>query len=105
MEPITKFYIVHHSIEALFSVLILFSTYYAIKRFKLVIWRKGWYLIGLGAFIFIVVELLELLEITAYLEKSVQLTILMHIIHIAAFPLIAIGIFLLARSAVKIWGK
>ncbi len=105
MEPIEIFHIVHHSFQAIFSALILFAAYYAIKRFKLVIWRKGWYLIGLGGFIFMLVEVWELLETAAYVKESVQSTILIHAMHSTAFPLIAIGIFLLANSAGKIWGK
>lgn len=105
MEPIAIFPILHHSFGIVLSVLILYASYHAIKSFKLVIWRKGWYIVGLGAFIFMLIELWELLKTAAYIKESTQLTILMHTMHIIAFLLIAIGIFLLANSAHKIWRK
>jgi beta-lactamase regulating signal transducer with metallopeptidase domain len=104
MTLVMTFHVLHHGIEAAFSVLILFAAYYAIKRFRLAIWKKGWYMVGASALIFTLVELYELWEVVAQAEESVGMMLLVHTTHIIAFPLLAIGIFSLADSAGRIWG-
>ncbi|MFQ6010492.1 MAG: hypothetical protein ACE5J7_05250 [Candidatus Aenigmatarchaeota archaeon] len=98
------FHIIHHSLEIAFSILILYATFLAIKNFKLVIWKRGWYAIGIGAAPFLIVEVAELLEVANYLEITPLLEVPLHSIHIGAFAFFAIGIYLLAKSAAKLWG-
>jgi hypothetical protein len=105
MTLVATFHILHHGIEAAFSVIIMFAAYYAIKRFRLAIWKRGWYMVGVSALIFAVIELYELWAAAAQAEESVGMMLLVHTTHMIAFPLLAIGIFSLANSAGKIWGR
>jgi hypothetical protein len=99
------FHLAHHLVELVFSIVIAFSAYYALKSFKLVIWKKGWLLMLLSGIIFFFVELWELLESLDIVKETEGAAVIVHVIHMIAFPLIAIGILMLAKSANRIWGK
>jgi len=99
------FHIVHHTIELFFSTLIVYGTFFAIKKFRLIIWKRGWHFIGLGAFLFIFVESFELLESLGIIRENVLVVNTVHVIHAIAFPLIGIGVYFLSKTAQVIYGK
>jgi len=85
-----------HSFHILAAVLLFYATFSAIKKFKLVIWKRGWHLIGLGAF-FVILE-----HVWIFFAEDAPF---FHIFDIIAISCIAFGVFLLSKSATKIWGK
>jgi len=92
--------IVHHGIEIVLAISIPVSTYYAIKKFKLRIWRKGWYFICFGGVLLIIYEIIEFIEIFQ-IKKIAE--VIKHSCEILFLFFFVVGIMLLAKSANKIW--
>lgn len=87
--------IIIHLLHLGSAFLLLYTTYFAIKEFKLAIWKKGWYFIEIGAIIIIIAHL------ALFSEKLENVLASLDTISIIC---ISIGIFLLANSARKMFG-
>ncbi|MFQ6010493.1 MAG: hypothetical protein ACE5J7_05255 [Candidatus Aenigmatarchaeota archaeon] len=88
-----------HIIELAAAILLLYATYRALKGFKLVIWRQGWYVIAATGINLVLIELLELL--IPGLEEG----LIIEIMDTLTIVLFAVGIFMLSRASAKLWGK
>ncbi len=93
-------YIIGHGIHAIFGLVLIISAYIAIKKFRIVVWKKGWYLIMAGGVFVIFFAVFELLGFNPHEN------ILYHIIESSStYGLISIGTLILAETALKLWGK
>lgn len=113
MTPLEIFHLFHHGAELVLAALLLYAVFFAIKRFKIAAWKRGWYVIGVGAGIFILVEVADLLEEVAgmtgmwawFEEANLWFVVPLHVAHVLAFAFFTAGIIIVSRSVGRVFGK
>lgn len=85
------------------ALVMIYSTTVAIKKFGVVIWKKGWYVIALAGFILVLASIYNMLF--HYMFSSEEWgALVLNVLYTMMRLCIVIGIFILANTASKLWG-
>jgi hypothetical protein len=105
MNWVELFHSGHQLAEFAGGLILVYAGLYAIKNFKIALWRRGGHLIFIGALMFVGHESLDMVELFAPGAKMASwLIFTMHIMGMLAAILIAAGIFSVVKSVGKIIG-
>lgn len=83
-------------IQAVYGTVLLICEYEAYRKFKLVVWKRGWLLIMSGTFFIILFSALGMFFAEDFIFKFLETTL--------TYGLISIGSLNLASNAEKMWG-
>ncbi len=97
----TEIYSIGAAIQIIYGTLLITCSYIAIKKFRIIVWKPGWYLIILGGLFIVFFSVLEMLM------KPTQTGLVFFDLFqpLLTHGLIAVGILFHALNAEKIWGE
>lgn len=99
-------HLLSHIIHLFFGIFVVFTAYKALESFKIIIWRRGWYFILFSGFFVILDATIEFFSPFYLVLQTINENPFFHIFNvITTYGLVAIGIFILSKTAKKMWGK
>ena len=102
---VETFDMVHFVVEMTLVASLIYITIFAMRKFKIVIWKKGFYAFIVGTVLLAVHSIFEFLIAQGYFLGNTAVLMLTRSTHFLIFACFVAGIAMLAKSAGKLWGK
>lgn len=92
--------ILFHFVELATAIVLLCAVFFAIKKSKLVIWKRSWYIVFLGV---ILLTLNSAYGLYLHFSGSQIGDLFLHSLNSIILFIFAVGIFALVKSIAKVW--